>query len=110
MYLSKQSDDQRPRTLISQGGKFADLAVTVVAAPMRNKFTRVQTPLTDKEPCFPCYFSRVRNAKDCRSKGVLSPKIGGLEFKYVTMTEMGIKDECAFLISYGLSLPNRVCS
>ena len=33
MYLSKQSEDQRPRTLISHGGKLAEAAV--LAAPIR---------------------------------------------------------------------------
>ena len=33
MYLSKQSEDHRPKTLMSQGGKLAEAAV--VAAPMR---------------------------------------------------------------------------
>ena len=33
MYLSKQSEDHRPKTLMSQGGKLAKAAV--VAAPIR---------------------------------------------------------------------------
>ena len=33
MYLSKRSEDHRPKTLMSQGGKLAEAAV--VAAPMR---------------------------------------------------------------------------
>ena len=33
MYRSKQSEDHRPKTLMSQGGKLAEAAV--VAAPIR---------------------------------------------------------------------------
>ena len=59
MYLSKQSDDRRPKTLISQSDKFAETAA--VTAPIRNRSPAysldLRTPsLRYSESSFPCEF------------------------------------------------------
>ena len=66
MYLSKQSDDQRPKTLISHGGKLAEAAV--VAAPMRKLWPanslEFSPPFESKSLVSLANFSRVRNEPD----------------------------------------------
>ena len=65
MYLSKQSDDQRPRTL-SHGGKFAEAAV--VAAPIRKlcpaNSLEFRSPLLIRSLVSLVSFSRVKSPPD----------------------------------------------
>ena len=66
IYLSKQSDDQRPRTLMSQGGKFAEAAV--VAAPIRklcpSNLLECRSPLLIRSLISLVSFSRDKNPPD----------------------------------------------
>ena len=84
MYLSKQSDDQRPRTLMSHGGKFAEAAV--VAAPIRKLCPA--NPL-DSRPSLLIRslvslvsFSRVKSPPDTQVKWGPESEDKGLEFRY----------------------------
>ena len=66
MYLSKQSDDQRPRALMSHGGRFAEAAV--VAGPIRKlcpaNSLESRPPLLSRSLISLVNFSRVKTAPD----------------------------------------------
>ena len=79
IYLSKQSEDHLPRTLISHGGKLAEAAV--VAAPILKLcpsiFFGIQPPLRKKEPCFFCkVFPGKKGARFIGEKGPSVSKWG----------------------------------
>lgn len=95
MYLSKQSDDHRPKTLISHGGKLAEAAV--VAAPIRKLWPanslEFSPPFESKSLVSLVHFFRVRNEPDSlENRGPVVGK-GVLDSKYANMAEIGHKLE-----------------
>ena len=93
MYLSKQSEDHSPKTLMSQGGKLAEAAV--VAAPIRKLWKgnslESSPPFESKSLVLLVNLPRVRKEPDWKvNKG---PELGKEErdSKKVTMAEMGHK-------------------
>ena len=101
MYLSKQSEDHRPKTLMSQGGKLAEAAV--VAAPMRKLWPanslESSPPLESKSLVSLVNLPRVR--KEPERKVNRGPELGkGVrDSMYANMAEMGHKLEFALPIT-----------
>ena len=98
MYFSKQSDDQRPRTLMSHGGMFAEAAV--VAAPIRKlcpaNSLEFRPPLLIRSLVSLVSFSRVKSPPDTKVKRGPESEDRGLEFRYTTIADMGHMGDFVF--------------
>ena len=100
IYLSNQSDDQRPRTLklMSHGGKFAEAAV--VAAPSQKLYPanslESRAPLQIRSLVSLVSFSRAKKLPDTYVKRGPESEDRGLKFRYATIAEMGHKGDFVF--------------